>query len=54
MQIKRFQTGDMRAALRQVREQLGPDAVILSTRTFSDGVEVCAAVDIEFAGGALG
>jgi flagellar biosynthesis protein FlhF len=54
MQIKRFQTSDMRAALRQVREQLGPDAVILGTRNFDDGVEVCAAVDIEFAGGSLG
>jgi flagellar biosynthesis protein FlhF len=54
MQIKRFQTTDMRAALRQIREQLGPDAVILSSRNFDDGVEVCAAVDIEFAGGALG
>ena len=39
----------MRQALRQVREQLGPDAVILSSRRVLNGVEVTAAIDHEVA-----
>ncbi len=38
----------MRAALAQVREELGPDAVILASTRTRDGVEVSAAVDREF------
>ena len=41
----------MRAALRAIREEQGPDAVILSTRRCREGVEVCAAVDLELAAG---
>ena len=37
----------MRQALRQVREAQGPDAVILSSRRISGGVEVVAAVDYD-------
>lgn len=33
MQIKRFEARDMQEALRQVKEVLGPDAIILSTKT---------------------
>ena len=40
MRIQRFVTGDMRAAIRQVRDALGPDAVSLSSRRSDDGVEV--------------
>src|SRR5438445_12741954 len=56
MQIKTFRALDMRDALRAVKEELGPDAVILSTREVKSGggafglfsravVEVTAAVD---------
>jgi flagellar biosynthesis protein FlhF len=37
----------MRQALRAVREQLGEDAVILSSRRMADGVEITAAVDFD-------
>src|SRR5207247_10245447 len=56
MQIKTFRALDMRDALRAVKEELGPEAVILSTREVKSGggafglfsravVEVTAAVD---------
>lgn len=45
MTIKRYQARDMRTAMRQVREQQGPDAVILSTRQVPEGVEICALAD---------
>jgi flagellar biosynthesis protein FlhF len=45
MTMKRYQARDMRAALKQVRDAQGPDAVIVSTQTIVGGVEVCAAAD---------
>jgi flagellar biosynthesis protein FlhF len=56
MQIKRFEAKDMQEALRQVKEAMGPDAVILSTKTLKhpacrsrgysqSGVEIVAAVE---------
>src|SRR5690606_18479630 len=45
MKIKTYATRDMRSALRLVREEQGPDAVILSTRHLPDGGEVTVAVD---------
>lgn len=51
MKIKRYVAADMRAALRAIREEQGPDAVILSTRQTSEGVEVCCAIDVELAAG---
>jgi flagellar biosynthesis protein FlhF len=51
MKMKRYVATDMRSALRAIREEQGPDAVILSSRPTSNGVEVCAAVDIELAAG---
>src|SRR5579864_8708348 len=51
MKMKRYVAADMRSALRAIREEQGPDAVILSSRQVSAGVEVCAAVDIELAVG---
>lgn len=51
MKLKRYIAPDMRNALRVIREEQGPDAVILSTRNVAEGVEVCAAVDLELAGG---
>ena len=49
MKIIRHTARDMRQALRAVREQLGEDAVILSSRKTSEGVEVTAAVDFDAA-----
>jgi flagellar biosynthesis protein FlhF len=42
MQLKKFVAKDMRSALTQVREALGDDAAILSTRSVAGGVEVVA------------
>ncbi|MFL6605970.1 MAG: hypothetical protein ACJ8R9_32235 [Steroidobacteraceae bacterium] len=47
MKIIRHTARDMRGALRAVREQLGEDAVILSSRRTGEGVEVTAAVDFD-------
>ena len=43
MKIKRFVAADMRTALKMVRAEHGPDAVILSNRRVEDGVEIVAA-----------
>jgi len=46
MRVKRFTAGDITEALRLVRRELGPEAVILSTgRLPQGGVEVSAAVE---------
>jgi len=45
MEAKRFTAGDMRRALQMVREHLGPDAVILSSKKNIDSVEVVATTD---------
>lgn len=53
MQVKVFEAKDMATALKLVKESLGPDALILSTRTIRKGigrlgkatVEVTAAID---------
>lgn len=47
MKIKRYLDKDMRHVLRRVREDQGPDAVILSNRRVEDGIEVIAAVDYD-------
>ncbi|UGB38794.1 flagellar biosynthesis protein FlhF [Frateuria soli] len=47
MKIKRFVAPDMRQAMREVREEQGPDAVILSTRKLDEGIEIIAAVDYD-------
>lgn len=47
MKIVRHTAPDMRQALRSVREQLGEDAVILSSRRTPKGVEITAAVDFD-------
>jgi flagellar biosynthesis protein FlhF len=54
MRIIRYMAPDTRQALRGVREQLGEDAVILSSKRTADGVEVTAAaeMDVEASGGA--
>jgi flagellar biosynthesis protein FlhF len=42
MKIQRFFAATAREALTQVRESLGPDAIILSNRNVDDGVEILA------------
>ncbi|NOI65570.1 flagellar biosynthesis protein FlhF [Vibrio sp. 99-8-1] len=45
MKIKRFFAKDMRLALLQVKEELGAEAVIMSNKKVTGGVEIVAAVD---------
>jgi flagellar biosynthesis protein FlhF len=45
--IRRFVANDMREALSSIRTDLGPDAVMLSSRKLPNGVEVIAAVDYD-------
>src|SRR5271165_3625230 len=47
VKIKRYMAASMRAALSQVREEQGPNAVILSSRRVDEGIEVIAAVDYD-------
>jgi flagellar biosynthesis protein FlhF len=47
MKIVRHTAPDMRQALRSIREQLGEDAVILSSKRCPEGVEVTAAIDFD-------
>lgn len=45
MKIKRFFAKDMRTALAEVKRTIGPDAVIMSNKTVSGGIELVAAYD---------
>jgi len=47
MKVKRFIAKDMRTALRQVKEDMGPDAVILSNRKVGDQTEILVAEDYD-------
>jgi flagellar biosynthesis protein FlhF len=47
MKIKRYFAPDMRQAIRLVREEQGPEAVILSNRSVEGGVELVAAIDYD-------
>ena len=47
MKIKRFIGKNMREAIRMVREEQGPESVILSNRRVPGGIEVVAAVDYD-------
>ncbi len=47
MKIKRYFAADMRRAIQMVREEQGPDAVILSNRKVNGGVELMAAIDYD-------
>lgn len=49
MRIIRYMAPDTRQALRGIREQLGEDAVILSSKRTEQGVEVTAAADLDAA-----
>lgn len=47
MRIKRYFGSNIRDAIRKVREEQGPDAVILSNREVEGGFEIVAAIDFE-------
>lgn len=47
MKIKRFVAPGMRQAMQQVRDDQGPEAVILSTRRLEEGIEIIAAIDYD-------
>lgn len=47
MRIKRYFGKSIRDAIHKVREEQGPDAVILSNRKVEGGVEIVAAVDFD-------
>ena len=47
MKMKRYFAPDTRQALRALRDEQGPDAVILSNRRVNGGVEIIAAMDYE-------
>jgi flagellar biosynthesis protein FlhF len=47
MKIKRFFAPDIRQAMRMVRDEQGPDAVILSNKRVDGGVEIVAAIDYD-------
>lgn len=47
MKIRRFYGKDMREALRLVKEELGGEAVIMSSKKVADGIELVAAYDKE-------
>jgi len=57
MQVKVFESTDMASGLKLVRKELGPDALILSTRTIRSGklgilgkqvLEITAAIDTDW------
>ncbi len=47
MQVKRYFAADMRQAMNRVRDELGDDASIISTRRVAGGVELTAALDYQ-------
>ena len=50
MNPRKFYAQNSRDALRKVRETLGPNAVVLSNRPVSNGVEIIAVPETELAG----
>ncbi len=47
MKVKKITADNMQQALREVTQQLGPDAAIISTRKVANGMEVVAALDYQ-------
>lgn len=47
MKIKRLCAANIREAMRKIREELGPDAVILSNQRTEAGFEIVAAIDYD-------
>ncbi|WP_331346990.1 flagellar biosynthesis protein FlhF [Cellvibrio sp. UBA7661] len=48
MQVKRFVAADMRRALEMVRQELGPDAIILSSNRIPEGVELLTTMGSDY------
>jgi len=49
LKMKRYVAPSMRLAMARVREEQGPDAVIMSSRTLAEGVEVVVAAETDSA-----
>ena len=47
MKIKRYFAKDVKTAIQMVRDDQGPDAVIMSNNKVDDGIEIIAAVDYD-------
>lgn len=47
MTVKRFVAPDMRRALDLVRQEVGPDAIILSSKRIKEGVEILTADQLD-------
>jgi len=47
MKIKRYFAKDVKTAIQMVRDEQGPDAVIMSNNRLDDGVEIIAAIDYD-------
>lgn len=47
MQVKRFVAADMRRALELVRQEMGPEAIILSSQRTSEGVEIITSIEAD-------
>ena len=47
MKIKKFVAPDIRRAIKMVRDEQGPDAVIISNKRVDGGVEIVAAIDYD-------
>ena len=47
MKIKKFTAPDIRKAIKMVRDEQGPDAVIISNKRVNGGVEIIAAADYD-------
>lgn len=47
MKIKKFLAPDIRRAIKMVRDEQGPDAVIISNRRVDGGVEIVSAIDYD-------
>ncbi len=47
MTVKRFVAPDMRRALDMVREEMGPEAIILSSKRIPQGVEIITSMEVD-------
>lgn len=48
MTVKRFVAPDMRRALDLVRQEMGPDAIILSSQRTPDGIEIITSTELDY------
>lgn len=50
MKLRRFVAADMRSALALIKEELGPEAVIMSNKRVEEGVEIIAGISSDESG----